>query len=464
MKYNKKRRINVLLLIIVLCSLMCLANENGALLAASIANENTSISITPENSNPSINRPTQEPPATTSTPSPSPKPTSTPSPTPTQTPTQSPSPTPPSTPTPNEGGSERHDPILEPQEPQGPQKTQYYSEDVPENMLSHGKFSGWIVADLSISNVCITVNGTKLYAKLETRGDVSKAYPTYKYVKGYSLTISPYYVKDGKNSYSVVAKLSNGESCTIQSGKFTAEKVDCIYDDTFFKMRYASNKSINSLKTAAEREKFFYDNLNKKVSDGYKKDYLCGSMVCDLGYYYSANKDLARIDDWEGYQIYDHFIHNGLKAAAGKEYRAVSPWVSLKYLHDKYADLKSMTPEHLLTWAATWGVKFDQRLLANTNAAKAYKKFYNCAQYASKNGDLVTAFSKPGFAENFSKSSCDKYWKHLWECGVAEKRVTSNNFDVRIYCKNAGLKSKSSAWQVFYHYCNSGYAKGIKTK
>lgn len=340
----------------------------------------------------------------------------------------------------------------------------YYSDSVPVNMISHGQFAGWVISDAaSISKVTITVNGTPINAQIVTRSDVSKVYSGYKYIKGYTLTISPYYVRNGLNSYSVVVSLSNGKTYTIKSGTFKAEKVNCIYDDDFFKMHYASNSYVSKLKTAADREKFFYDNLNNKFSDGYTKDYLCGSMVCDLGYYYSANADLKK-RGWNGWQIYEHFLHYGLKASGGKEYRAVSPWVSLNYLHNTYPDLKSMTPEQLIIWAATYGAKIDQRLLSNTNAAKAYRNFYQCTQYASLNKDLVKAYSKPELTPDLKKTSCNKYWFHLWNYGISEGRRTSNNFNVSTYCKNSGLPSNTSPWGVFYHYCNIGYAKKIKTK
>lgn len=340
----------------------------------------------------------------------------------------------------------------------------YHSDSVPSNMLSHGVFSGWVISDTSsISKVTITVNGTSINAQLVDRTDVSKVYPAYKYIRGYILTLSPYYVKDGVNSYSVEASLSNGKKYTIKSGTFKADKVDCIYDDDFFRMRYASNSYINKLTTAAAREKFFYENLNNKFSDGYTKDYLCGSMVCDLGYYYSANEDLKK-KNLNGYQIYDHFICYGLKSSKWQEYRAISPWVSLNYLHNTYSDLKNMTPQQLINWAATYGVKIDQRILSNTNAAKAYRNFYQCIQYASLNKDLVKVFSTPILTPDFKKSSCSSYWSHLWNYGVSERRNTSNSFNVSVYCKNAELSSNATPWQIFYHYCNIGYAKNIKTK
>lgn len=334
-----------------------------------------------------------------------------------------------------------------------------WSESVPDNMLSHGLFSGWIVSDEGqVSSIKITINGTTRSAQLTKRDDVKKAYPDYKYAIGYSMNVTPYYVNDGANSYNIEVQYSNGEKHIIKNGTFQAMKNNWIYDDAFFKAKYADNINVKNCRNSAEREEFFYENLNKKVNG----EYLTGSIVCDLNYYYNANPDLRKNGITTGYQIYDHFIKYALKS--GKEYRAVSPWVSLSYLHGTYSDLKNMAPEQLFIWAATYGAKIDGRLLNNTNEGKAFHQFYQVNQYAKLNTDLIKKYGEPFLSDNFQQMNCSAYWNHIWLYGINDRRSSSDNFNIAAYCKNANLDQSTSGWNIFNHYCSIGYKKRIKTK
>lgn len=333
-----------------------------------------------------------------------------------------------------------------------------WSERIPHEMISQGTFTGWIVSDTSeIRNVTVTVNNMTLTAKLVTRADVSKAYPNYKYHKGYNLTISPYYINNGTNSYSVKATLADGTTIAVKSGTFIGQKIDCLFDPAFFKARYAGVAAVERLTSDKQLEKYFYDNMNMKV-DG---EYLVPSMLYSPSYYVNNSTDLKSQKWTTAEQSYDHFVRYCIKRG---EYRAISPWVSLYYLHNTYSDLKHMSPEALLNWASTWGLKLDQRLMSNTNQAKAFQRFYQVSSYAALNIDLVRAFSKPNLVSDFNRSNADKYWRHLWENGISEGRNTSNLFNVSKYRQNAGLSSIASAWTVFNHYCNTGYPRGIRTK
>lgn len=327
-----------------------------------------------------------------------------------------------------------------------------YVEVTPNNMIAQGKFTGWVISETAIDSVKVTINGTTYNARLSNRADVKKAYPTYSYVKGWSLSLTPYEVKDGNNSYKITANFADGKSYTVQTGTFRAEKLDCLFDPVYFKAKYYRDSNVSKLTTDAQLERYYYHNLNKSYDP---------SMLFSPVYYTgSANADLNK-KGWSGIQSYEHFVHYGIKS--GKEYRATSEFVNLSYLHTHYSDLKKKTPEELLQWASTWGLKYDQRLLANSNAAKAFRKFYNCSEYASLNADLLHAFSKPVAVAVFGKTNAEKYWRHLWTYGIMEKRNTSKSFNVKTYLKNAKINSNSS-YQIFSHYISTGYSKKVKTK
>lgn len=335
-----------------------------------------------------------------------------------------------------------------------------WSESVPNKMLSSGNFRGWVISDTSpISSVEVAINGTILKASLFTRDDVSSAYPDYKYVKGYNLDITPYFVKDGSNIYSVKAILANGKSITVTSGSFTASKVECLFDPVFFKARYSEIPAVKKLTSDKQLEQYFYEHMNTKV-DG---EYLVPSMVFNPTYYVNSNYDLKEQGWKSAMEIYDHFIKYCMKAGKG-EFRATSPWCSLYYMHNTYGDLKDMSAEKLLNWAATYGLKLDQRLLAPTNQARAFRKFYQISEYAALNPDLIQTYGQPAMLSDFSKTGAQKYWNHLFTYGINENRRTSKSFNIAVYRKNAELDSQASAWTVLQHYCNVGYSKGIKTK
>jgi len=330
---------------------------------------------------------------------------------------------------------------------------QSWVETLPQNMIAQGKFIGWIVSDRAISSVKITVNGKAYNALLTNRTDVTQAYPSYSYARGWFVSITPYEIKDGSNTYEIVANFSDGGCYLIQSGTFQAEKIDCLFDPAYFKARYYRDSEVRKLTTDEQLEKYYYHNLNKSYEP---------SMLFSPMYYIgSANADLNK-KGWNGIQSYEHFVHYGIKSQ--KEYRAVSEFVNLCYLHQKYADLRKMTPEQLLEWTANWGLKIDQRLLADTDSAKAFKRFYNCREYAAMNADLISAYSKPVMVSDFRNTQAEKYWRHLWKYGIVEKRNLSKSFCAASYIKNAKLNSNASAYQIFNHFVTVGYARGIKTR
>lgn len=330
--------------------------------------------------------------------------------------------------------------------------TQSWVEKLPENMIAQGKFVGWIACEKAINSVKIIINGISYNASLTSRADVVRAYPDYSYAKGWSLSITPYEIKDGNNSYEIIAELSGGERYIIQSGSFRAEKLNCLFDPVYFKARYYRDSEVRKLTTDDQLERYYYHNLDKSYEP---------SMLFDPIYYTgSANADLKK--GWNGIQSYEHFVHYGIKSQ--KEYRATSEFVNLSYLHQKYADLRKMTPEQLLEWTASWGLKIDGRLLADTNSARAFKKFYDCREYANMNGDLISAYGRPVMVSDFDYTQAEKYWQHLWRYGVLEGRYVSKSFCVSVYVKNAKIPSNSSSYQIFNHFVTTGYANGIKTR